>query len=86
MYEAKWSLVTEKLFCVRWRKFISFSWWCYRSQELIRNAILANDFLKNLDQSQIEAVVDAMYEKEYEANSNVITEGETGQLHGLFWW
>jgi hypothetical protein len=45
---------------------------------------LANDFLKNLDQSQIEAVVDAMYEKEYEANSNVITEGETGQLHGLF--
>jgi hypothetical protein len=42
---------------------------------------LANDFLKNLDQSQIQAVVDAMYAKEYEANHNVITEGETGQLH-----
>lgn len=52
----------------------------FRSQELIKNAILANEFLKNLDQGQIEAVVEAMYAKEYEANCNVITEGETGLL------
>jgi cGMP-dependent protein kinase len=50
---------------------------------LIRRAILENDFLKNLDQGQIQAVVEAMYSKEYEANHNVITEGETGQLHKL---
>ncbi|PSN38186.1 cGMP-dependent protein kinase [Blattella germanica] len=39
---------------------------------------MANDFLKNLDQSQIQAIVEAMYSKEYEANQNVITEGEAG--------
>lgn len=44
---------------------------------------MENDFLKNLDQGQIQAVVEAMYSKEYEANHNVITEGETGQLHKL---
>jgi hypothetical protein len=44
---------------------------------------LDNDFLKNLDQGQVQAVVEAMYAKEYEANRNVITEGETGQLHKL---
>lgn len=48
------------------------------SQELIRRAILENDFLKNLDQGQIQAVVEAMYAKEYKTNQNVITEGETG--------
>jgi hypothetical protein len=47
---------------------------------LIKKAILANEFLLHLDQSQIEAIVEAMYAKEYEANSNVITQGETGLL------
>jgi hypothetical protein len=47
---------------------------------LIKKAILANEFLNNLDQSQIEAVIEAMYAKEYEANSNVVTQGETGLL------
>jgi hypothetical protein len=61
-------------------KSLSFSLSSFRSQELIKNAILANDFLKNLDQGQIQAVVQAMYSKEYEANHNVITEGETGQF------
>jgi hypothetical protein len=45
---------------------------------LIKNAILANEFLKNLDQGQMEAIVEAMYAKEYEANSNVVTQGQTG--------
>jgi len=48
------------------------------SQILIKKAILANEFLLHLDQSQIEAIVEAMYAKEYEANSNVVTQGETG--------
>jgi hypothetical protein len=33
-----------------------------------------------LDQGQLEAIVEAMYPEEYEANSNVITQGETGLL------
>ncbi|KAJ9596441.1 hypothetical protein L9F63_012525, partial [Diploptera punctata] len=48
------------------------------SQQLIRNAIMKNEFLKNLDKSQIDAVVEAMYSKEIEAEQNIITEGETG--------
>ena len=51
---------------------------CFRSQELIRKAIKANDFLKHLDQSQVEAIVEAMYSEEYEAKKNIVTEGETG--------
>lgn len=48
------------------------------SQMLIKNAMLANEVLIHLDQSQIEAIVGAMYAVEYEANSNVITQGEKG--------
>jgi hypothetical protein len=47
---------------------------------LIKNAILANEFLNKLDQGQIETIVEAMYSEEYEANSNVITQGEAGLL------
>ena len=47
---------------------------------LIKNAILANEFLNKLDQGQIEAIVGAMYAEEYEANSSVITQGEKGLL------
>lgn len=47
---------------------------------LIKEAILANEFLNKLDQGQIEGIVDAMYVEEYEANSNVLTQGETGLL------
>jgi hypothetical protein len=63
-----------------WVKSISF-FFNFRSEELIKNAISANEFLKNLDQGQIEAVIEAMYAKEYEENCNVITEGETGLLY-----
>jgi len=48
------------------------------SQLLIKNAMLANEVLIHLDQGQIEAIVEAMYAEEYEANSNVITQGEKG--------
>jgi hypothetical protein len=42
---------------------------------------LANEFLNNLDQGQIKAVVEAMYPEEYKADCNVITEGESGLLY-----
>lgn len=37
-----------------------------------------NDFLKNLDTSQVREIVDSMYSKEYSAGSCVIREGEAG--------
>jgi hypothetical protein len=55
----------------------------FRSQVLIKDAILANEFLTQLDPSQLEAIVQAMYPEEYEANSNVVTQGETGLLFKL---
>ncbi|XP_069677221.1 cGMP-dependent protein kinase, isozyme 1-like isoform X2 [Periplaneta americana] len=48
------------------------------SQELIRNAIMSNHFLKNLDRDRVQAIVEAMYMKGYEALQNVITEGAKG--------
>ena len=51
-----------------------------RSRTLIKNAFEENDLLKNLEQSQLEAIVDAMYSEDYEANQNIITEGERGML------
>lgn len=37
-----------------------------------------NDFLKNLDSSQVREIVDSMYAKEFKAGSFVIREGEAG--------
>ncbi|XP_067013580.2 cGMP-dependent protein kinase, isozyme 1 isoform X3 [Anabrus simplex] len=48
------------------------------SRKLIQNAIQTNDFLKNLDNIQIQAVVDAMYIKELHGDSFLIQEGEIG--------
>lgn len=37
-----------------------------------------NDFLKNLDSSQVREIVDSMYSKEFPAGRYVIREGEAG--------
>lgn len=50
----------------------------FRSKQLIKDAILDNDFLKNLDSCQRREIVDSMYQKEYNARSYVIREGEAG--------
>lgn len=50
----------------------------FRSKQLIKEAIMDNDFLKHLDSSQIREIVDCMYLKEYQAGSYVIREGEAG--------
>nr|XP_023023080.1 cGMP-dependent protein kinase, isozyme 1-like isoform X1 [Leptinotarsa decemlineata] len=50
----------------------------FRSKQLIKGAIMDNDFLKNLDTSQVREMVDSMYPKEFNAGSLVITEGEAG--------
>ncbi|XP_067286524.1 cGMP-dependent protein kinase 1 isoform X2 [Pseudorasbora parva] len=51
-----------------------------RSKELIKEAILDNDFMKNLELSQIQEIVDCMYPVEYDKESCIIKEGDVGSL------
>lgn len=53
---------------------------CPRSKELIKEAILDNDFMKNLELSQIQEIVDCMYPVEYGKDSCIIKEGDVGSL------
>ncbi|CAK9300083.1 unnamed protein product [Gordionus sp. m RMFG-2023] len=50
-----------------------------RSKQMIKDAILKNDFLKNLDQLQIKEIIECMYEKYIKAEQWVIREGDLGQ-------
>ncbi|EEC09222.1 cAMP-dependent protein kinase catalytic subunit, putative, partial [Ixodes scapularis] len=49
-----------------------------RSKQLIKDAIMENDFLKNLDSSQVREVVDCMYPQVFEAGTLVIRERDVG--------
>ncbi|XP_007895192.1 cGMP-dependent protein kinase 1 isoform X4 [Callorhinchus milii] len=51
-----------------------------RSKELIKEAILDNDFMKNLELSQIQEIVDCMYPVEFGKDSCIIKEGDVGSL------
>lgn len=51
-----------------------------RSRELIKSAILDNDFMKNLDMTQIREIVDCMYPVQYAAKSLIIKEGDVGSI------
>ncbi|XP_056326786.1 cGMP-dependent protein kinase 1a isoform X2 [Danio aesculapii] len=51
-----------------------------RSKDLIKAAILDNDFMKNLEMSQIQEIVDCMYPVDYDKNSCIIKEGDVGSL------
>ncbi|XP_006630438.3 cGMP-dependent protein kinase 1 isoform X1 [Lepisosteus oculatus] len=51
-----------------------------QSKELIKEAILDNDFMKNLELSQIQEIVDCMYPVEYGKDSCIIKEGDVGSL------
>merc|ERR1712141_846309 len=48
--------------------------------KLIRSAIMDNDFMKNLEMSQINEIVNIMVPMEYAKNSQIIREGEAGTL------
>lgn len=52
----------------------------HRSRELIKTAILDNDFMKNLEMTQIREIVDCMYPVEYAAGSLIIKEGDVGSI------
>ncbi|KAH8352366.1 hypothetical protein KR084_003643 [Drosophila pseudotakahashii] len=51
-----------------------------RSRELIKAAILDNDFMKNLDLTQIREIVDCMYPVKYPAKNLIIKEGDVGSI------
>ncbi|KRX28207.1 cGMP-dependent protein kinase egl-4 [Trichinella nelsoni] len=48
------------------------------SKQLIRNAILQNDFLRHLDREQVSEMVECMYERDVPENEFVICEGAAG--------
>lgn len=50
----------------------------FKSKQLIKDAILDNDFLKHLASSQIKELVESMYQKEIGQGEYVIREGESG--------
>lgn len=51
----------------------------YRSRQQITKAILENEFLGNLEENQVEALVSAMYSKQIPPNTLVIQEGDIGK-------
>jgi len=51
-----------------------------KAQELIRGAIMDNDFMKHLETSQIKEIVDCMYPMEYAKGSLIIKEGDIGSI------
>jgi len=54
--------------------------WLCRTKELINDAILDNDFMRNLPAAQIREIVECMYPVEYGAGSTIIREGDVGSL------
>ncbi|EDW03449.1 GH10498 [Drosophila grimshawi] len=50
----------------------------FSAKQQIKDAIMDNDFLKNIDASQVRELVDSMYSKSIEAGEFVIREGEVG--------
>ncbi|KOC60007.1 cGMP-dependent protein kinase, isozyme 2 forms cD4/T1/T3A/T3B, partial [Habropoda laboriosa] len=49
-------------------------------RELIKVAILDNDFMKNLELTQIREIVDCMYPVTFSAGSTIIREGDVGSI------
>lgn len=50
----------------------------FRSKQLIRDALMENDFLKNMVSSQVREIVDCMYSEVFPRDSLVIREGDPG--------
>ncbi|XP_033643815.1 cGMP-dependent protein kinase 1-like isoform X2 [Asterias rubens] len=48
------------------------------SRQLIKNAVLENDFTKNFDTAQVKEIVDCMYPMQFQGGQLVIREGDAG--------
>ena len=58
---------------------IKFLWiFVFRSKDIIRKALKDNDFLCNLEQSQVQELVECMYQMEFKKGDYIIREGEPG--------
>lgn len=57
--------------------YISFNF--SSSRDLLTKAFQENDFLKNLDESQISEIVDSMYPENHDSGSVIIREGDEGK-------
>lgn len=53
----------------------------FRSKQLIKGALLENDFLKNLEPGQMRDIIDCMYSRVCVKGSYLIREGDTGKLN-----
>lgn len=73
-------LLKNYIICFWFYKVSGFIFVIHRSKELIKEAILDNDFMKNLELSQIQEIVDCMYPVEYDKESCIIKEGDVGSL------
>jgi len=51
-----------------------------KSKKLIRAAIMGNDFMKNLEPTQITEIVDCMYPMDYAKGALIIKEGDVGSI------
>ncbi|XP_076067395.1 cGMP-dependent protein kinase for isoform X2 [Oratosquilla oratoria] len=51
-----------------------------KSKELIQQAVLENDFLKNLEMGQVKEIVESMYNVDSAAGDIIIKEGEVGSM------
>ena len=71
----------------RWQLIVSL-WRIYgnRAKQLIKDAVMENDFLKNLDGGQVHEMVDSMYPREFDKGSYVIREGDAGKHLLLFFF
>ena len=47
---------------------------------MIKGAIMDNDFMKNLESTQIKEIVDCMYPMDYAKGSLIIKEGDVGSI------
>jgi len=52
----------------------------FRARTLIRQAILDNDFLQKLEDSQLREIVDCMYPVTFQKDSIIIKEGDVGSI------
>ena len=50
------------------------------ARALIRQAILDNDFLQKLEDSQLREIVDCMYPVAFQKDSVIIKEGDVGSI------
>merc|ERR1712141_474182 len=51
-----------------------------KSRDLIKSAIMDNDFMKNFESTQVTEIVDCMYPIEYAKGALIIKEGDVGSI------